>query len=126
MRKDIEGWEEYQDLLDKVIALSLRWQERHNHPRVPVATLLTVAEMKATETGARALALQYGDVNHAALPLISADGTAFKDATEDIGPLGVLVFQAARAMVIDAQRDPKWITYCKEYEGVWTRPMPCE
>lgn len=126
MRKDIEGWEGYQEVLDKVIAGALRWQERHNHPRLPVATLLTVAEIKATEVAARALALQYGELNHAVLPLISPDGTAFKDATEDVGPLGVLAFLAARAMVIDAQRDPKWVAYVKEYEGVWNRPMSCE
>lgn len=126
MRKDIEGWEAYQALLDKVIGTALRWQDRHNHPRLPVMTLLTVAETQATEPGPRALALQYGDVNQAVLPLISPDGTAFKDATKDIGPLGVLVFQAARAMVVDAQRDPKWVAYCKEHKRTWTRPTPCE
>lgn len=109
MRTDIEDWEKYNTLLENLVARAVLYPSEGNRSSLLVLDLLQVAEQFATRTEDRALALKYGDVNAAMEGL--AEGTRFEDATRGMGALGLLVDIAARAMVADAKRKPRWRAY---------------
>lgn len=119
MRVDIIGWEVYDSLLGTVVAEALQLQERKNHPMVPALSLLAVAEKYAVSVTERTLALKYGDLNQAIVGIES--GSAFRDATESLGAVGLLTHLAARAIVADAKNKDAWRAYLTKNEHIWRR-----
>lgn len=117
MRTDIEGWESYNNLVEMLVARAVVTVSP-----TPAATLdlWSVAEQWATRTHERTLALKYGDLNAAVVGL--DDGSRFSDVTEQLGATGLLVDIAARAMVADAKRKPRWRAYLERNKDRWKSP----
>lgn len=115
MRRDIDGWEVYYVLVDSVVDQALAAQDRRGDPPLPTLALLTIAEQVATRPADRKLALTYGDLNQAVVGL----GDRYVDVTARLGALGLLVDLASRAMVADAQRNPRWQAYIERTREKW-------
>ena len=114
MRKDLEGWEKYDELLDDTITKALAYQENRGHPQLPSLTLHMCAEAAFAWSDKRQLTLTYGDLNAGSVGLNTHQGTAH-DAVLHV---------ASRAIVADAKVKPRWLQYLEENKYRWPQTTP--